>query len=128
VETTTADRPDTAHTPGIVRDLTGEELAAWMPHVGTLARGVRAVWVDLLATPDWEPLPAGVRKLCRHPKCSVLGVVERRRVRRTTTGGVTPQWWAYCGDHAEGEYQPGVPGTSQPSLLTRRIVGASVPT
>jgi hypothetical protein len=101
--------------PEIVRNLTPEELADWMPHVGTLARDVRAVWVDLLRTPDWEPIPAGVDKLCRQPKCQQMGVAELRRVGQRDR--VT--WWAYCQAHVRGQW---VTGDGAPQLLTRRLV------
>src|SRR4051794_6350813 len=104
--------------PDIVRDLNADELRAWLPHVGTLAPGVRAVWVDLLRTDEWEPIPTGVTKRCRAPKCTARGVVERRRSGKAKK----PTWWAYCADHATGDYTPASPGAgTRPTLLTRRV-------
>jgi hypothetical protein len=103
----------------IVRDLDADELRAWLPHVGTLAPGVRAVWVDLLRTDEWEPIPLGVTKTCRNPKCRAPGVVERRRFGKAQK----PVWWSYCEDHATGDYTPASPGAAtRPTLLTRRII------
>jgi hypothetical protein len=100
--------------PEIVRDLTPEELRQWLPYVGTLSPGVRAVWVDLLATSEWAAVPDGLVKVCRFGQCRNRAVVERRR--HTGRQGAK-QWWAYCAEHAAGEYQPG----DRPKLLTRRI-------
>jgi hypothetical protein len=117
VSTATADRPE------IVRDLTADELRDWMPHLGSLAEGVRAVWVDLLRTPDWEPIPEGVRKLCRNPKCQEMGVAELRRTGRHNH--VT--WWAYDAAHLPGIWVPPAEGGTPPQLLARRLVGAPTP-
>lgn len=112
--------------PEIVRDLTPEELRDWMPHLGTLREGVRAVWVDLLRTPDWEPIPEGVRKLCRHPKCQEAGVAELRRTGKR--GRIT--WWSYCATHCHGSWAAGegtTAGEDRVMLLARRLVGAPTP-
>lgn len=131
-----ADRGEEAVGPptlGYVRDLTADELHEWKPIVGTLADGLRAVWIDeFVRDPAWDAIPDGLNRVCSRRDCGRPAVAEFRRTRRvpsgTGTGGTptiqeSPQWWPYCDrpEHLYGaRYVP--PAGDRPAQLLQRII------